>query len=736
MAKANEEHPILDDSKKNAVAEAYIGTQERTFQESALVFDSYLKPYNPDDLVRKWGDYRIYEQMRNDDQISVALQLKKDLVVGSGWTINTEKEENEDIATDIYQRLEEDPEVAFDEQLEELIDSAYVYGLALSEKIFQFRDDNSLTFKELKTRHPGSFILHTDERGNMIRYEQQGPKASIDVNPKSLIHYINNRQFQNPYGRSDLRPAHSAWIAKNQFVAYYATFGEKFASPIPVARYDRKVPRDKVLEVFNVIKSFMQKTAMAVPKDFEIEFLQSKSTGEVYTKGIDMFNMFMGRALVIPDLLGFSGGNTNTGGAFSLGKAQMNVFFKHIAKRRRLIERIVNRHIIEPLVIWNYGFLDGYPKFSFLPISDDDATEFAKSFLEAVKGKVYKPSDDEINHFRSLIKFPEGEVDRYEEVSKTQGQGFDSEEEEEGEQEASGSGEAGGSKDAKDKEGGAADKEKKEFAVFKQVDGDFHKKVNFKVIKSQLESTEARIIAEATPIIDSIFQDIYAQIEKKKILEGSGGHPDRIDSIKIKNLKALKKIISTNLLSHYRASKSIAKAELFKNKFSQPTTAQEFLDLLEQENFNFIGDWEYNISKSLRQQLINAIKEGRPVSEVIDMLDSETKKASAVSLERYSRTKTTEVMNRARLEQFEESGVVNGFQYSAILDGRTSEICAGLHGKKFKAGTEPVPPLHFNCRSLLIPITIFEEFSPDKSVGKKSIDRFIEDNKGSGFSTK
>jgi hypothetical protein len=39
-----------------------------------------------------------------------------------------------------------------------------------------------------------------------------------------------------------------------------------------------------------------------------------------------------------------------------------------------------------------------------------------------------------------------------------------------------------------------------------------------------------------------------------------------------------------------------------------------------------------------------------------------------------------------------------------------------------------------NCRSLLIPITKYEAFTPSTSVGQKPIDDFIEEKKGTGFS--
>ena len=93
-------------------------------------------------------------------------------------------------------------------------------------------------------------------------------------------------------------------------------------------------------------------------------------------------------------------------------------------------------------------------------------------------------------------------------------------------------------------------------------------------------------------------------------------------------------------------------------------------------------------------------------------------------------------MNKGRVEFFNDSGVVQGYQYSAILDDRTTDICAGLHGKKFRKGEEPIPPMHFNCRSVLIPITAFEEFAPDTQVGEQPIQDFIKNNVGKGFPIK
>ena len=72
---------------------------------------------------------------------------------------------------------------------------------------------------------------------------------------------------------------------------------------------------------------------------------------------------------------------------------------------------------------------------------------------------------------------------------------------------------------------------------------------------------------------------------------------------------------------------------------------------------------------------------------------------------RFARTITNDVYNRAHLDRYEDSGVVDGVQYSAHIDARTSEICMMLNGTIWALGDSEirVPPSHHNCRSGLDP---------------------------------
>jgi len=210
---------------------------------------------------------------------------------------------------------------------------------------------------------------------------------------------------------------------------------------------------------------------------------------------------------------------------------------------------------------------------------------------------------------------------------------------------------------------------------------------------------------------------------------------EKAENVSLKYLGKLQGVLKRQFRRLYQDARVQAIRELNKQEFASPIPADEFLDFLDKETFRFIGEWEYRVTSKAKTELVNAIKDGKPLSEVISVMDNEGRKLSDESLERYARTKSTEVFNKGRKEFFEESGVVSAYQYSAILDNVTSDICSGLHGTIFEKGTEPTPPMHFNCRSVLIPITKYESYDPSKKANDgENIDKFIEENIGDGFS--
>jgi len=82
--------------------------------------------------------------------------------------------------------------------------------------------------------------------------------------------------------------------------------------------------------------------------------------------------------------------------------------------------------------------------------------------------------------------------------------------------------------------------------------------------------------------------------------------------------------------------------------------------------------------------------------------------ASQNSARSLARTVTAGVANQSRVAWSKGMSKKKGVDllevFSAILDSRTSFICASLSGNTYKPGVGPIPPLHRNCRSARYPI--------------------------------
>jgi len=135
------------------------------------------------------------------------------------------------------------------------------------------------------------------------------------------------------------------------------------------------------------------------------------------------------------------------------------------------------------------------------------------------------------------------------------------------------------------------------------------------------------------------------------------------------------------------------------------------------------------MSEEIKKILFNSIKAGKSSNETIsDMAGlfdewqntNEIKDGKLLTpsrLETVLRTGSADAFNVGRLNAFMDpqiEGFVEAFLYSAILDGRTTELCGDeLDGLIIRADDSRVarlnPPNHWNCRSLLVPITAHDE---------------------------
>lgn len=115
--------------------------------------------------------------------------------------------------------------------------------------------------------------------------------------------------------------------------------------------------------------------------------------------------------------------------------------------------------------------------------------------------------------------------------------------------------------------------------------------------------------------------------------------------------------------------------------------------------------------------ILEKLDEGTVGTELADALASDFRRYGQVRTQIIARTESNKAFNWGRRYRFDQSAAVAGYRYSAIIDERTTEICNYLHGFSW-AIDDPgldvhTPPNHFQCRSILVAISKYVNFTFD-----------------------
>lgn len=120
-----------------------------------------------------------------------------------------------------------------------------------------------------------------------------------------------------------------------------------------------------------------------------------------------------------------------------------------------------------------------------------------------------------------------------------------------------------------------------------------------------------------------------------------------------------------------------------------------------------IWDNKDALVKHIKQNLTAGIIRGDSIQKMSRQLKKDLN-VLYYQAERLVRTETNYAMNQGHLKGYEDSGVVEKYEFLAAIDSRTSKLCKNQNGKVYKLSDATVgvnfPPLHPHCRSTVIPV--------------------------------
>lgn len=720
---------------------------EITSSTSPYYLLTQFKPYNPDLLFRQKGNYDIYDDMREDDQIKSILMTKKYLMLGNGYTINLkdEKDPAQIEAKEFIEKcLNEWIEIDFNKSLLEIL-SSMDYGVSFSEVVWQLVD-GKYRIKFIKTRAPHPFLIHQDHQGNITKLEQRvNIKGSIMIEDlTNIILFPYQMEFDNVYGKSDLRSAFEPWQVKKFIKKAWSIYLDRFGMPLALGTFDSATATQEDQNKLQAALDALQtKTSMTVPKDLEIKFLEATRAGEAgYEAALNNYNQQIARSMLMPDLLGLAGEKTG-GGSYSLGQTQYDMFLKTLEWTRLELQRHIQRKIIDPLTRYNFPIED-IPQFTFKPISETVKVESLKTWIELQKTGKYKPSPEEINWARRILGAPEGDVDQ---PDPPPAFGIPPKLGPDGKP-------LGDLEDKKQPDSKKiTEKPDKQENVHRETIMSMgrlrapimaEKKQDFaKVNEDQLNTIET-YSRQASATIASMQEALLETITKGRWIENK--KLDKVADLELKYSDRLRMDIKTGMREMFNLGQKDAKFELKKEvKF-----AMDEEDIYDQVITNapvlastsIVDDLTKKVKVALNAGITQGLATSQIIKQIKQIFEPYNYSIDGALLETTIRTNFLTAYTQSKLAYFApavKSGDIFAYQYSAIMDDRTTELCASLNGKIFRADniSDIECPLHFNCRSTLIPI-LKDEIEEGKIFGASEAEnsqffnesgKFIESNK-------
>lgn len=706
---------------------------------------SQIRPYNPDDLVRKKGGLDVYRNMMTDDQVKAVIAMKVNAILSSGYQIEAASEEvsDEEIKDCVEYCLGDGLEIGSFQRSLMAILSAIIYGFSVTEKIFKRFDSGEYSgkigLKKLKVCPAHSFEIHTDEYNNLVKLRQTtatgSPKDFLGDELKYFIIYTyhaDNSDFENHYGVSDLRAAYRPWFSKDMIIKFLNIFCERFGMGIVTGKYPRTLGKTEVAALENMVKNISAKTGFVVPDGVVFEILESKSRGQAqFIETINMYNAAIARSVLVPNMLGFT---EISSGTYNLGEKHFDLFMMILNNIRAEIEELVNEQIVRCLVDFNFPNVTSYPRFAFKPLTEEDRKRLCELFINAVdKGVVVATKDDE-QYFREVVSFPIRKDDA--EILQRPADRAQQQASVEEKNEADNEPDANTATEKEAPKAEAADGEKpKDYRIIKEFDdvrilrkmNSVEKKVNFEKISKFLDGQQFEVATELGKLITKMKDELISTVIRRKIVDDRNAA--EIEKLDLKYLGDMRLLWKDVLRKAFKDGKAQAREMLPKSYAAAPSVGnlppKEALAFFERKAFWLTGAERDYILNKVKPLLYDGIKSGMTTEDVVYNLEQffeqyevqqrdNTGKLKPIEdiegrLDTVVRTNYMDAYNQGNLSMFQEaSDIVPAYEYSAILDGRVTDVCSELDGLVFKANnpiwSKITPPNHFNCRSLLIPV--------------------------------
>ncbi len=381
------------------------------WSETTIYSTRDFPKYNPDDLLSRKG-YGIYRKMMTDEQVKAVVRFKRDAITSRDWYFECEHDdltpEEKDERIEFFCKAANGIRGSWLDAMNGIMSAMY-HGFSMTEKVYRVEDTEygpRIVPDKLRLRPFDTFYFYTDTHGSIIRIVQKLEGTEQDIDADKFIHYVQNPDYDEHYGSSELREAYRAWFSKDITIRMQNIYLERMASGfIWVAPKEGKslsASSTEYAQLQKVLTNISTKTALILPSGMELNVVHPSNT-DAYERAISQADKAIAKALLVPNLMGIS--EQGQTGSYSQSQTQLEAFLWTLDADATRLEEILNEQLFKEVGDLNYG--DGYyPKFRFKPVSDAKKMEIVRTWQSLVQAGAVEVTETDEAHLRELLDIP------------------------------------------------------------------------------------------------------------------------------------------------------------------------------------------------------------------------------------------------------------------------------------------------------------------------------------------
>ena len=642
------------------------------------------------------------------------------------------------------------------------------FGFCLFEQVYKVDENGMITLRKLAFRKQETIEKWETEKWSPgVTQSLPTPKTNgenkgetnISIPAAKLLRFTFNQEWTNYEWTSLLRPIYQNYFAIDKLYRYDLIRAERASLPVPTIKLPKEASKTDRAEAAKIVKNIRthEQSGVVLPspdRSFEYTQVHGKDGVEILNSvkvhHEEIFRMWLAQFLLLWSAWSWW--------SYSLSEDQSDLFLLSLQYIAKYVCDIMNEYIVKRLVSFNFDGVEEMPKLCFEKIWWIDY----KKLTEAIKLWTdwwFITTDFDLESFiRTQMWLPKKQETEEEEQGPGKKEKIKKEvtkkddEDNDDEDEADADEIEKESKKASEHTCWWFDKEYMSFSELFDYDlilklqkevktaddlADLKKKglkFNNRDLYSRRPLTFAerkvnrRSIEKKMKEFEQVLKDAldqYSEKMQKDLLIQVKKAVDKNDIKAIWNISSKHKWTIAAILTDIQKQmfefwKQLAAWEIGKKT---PLTNNDIRAAMKIQNDAVIAKLTSDIDNAAKRTVVELtqknganiknVTSAAAVAAVSQVTDKIIQKATA-NLNTLAITGAINTWRTTVFERYPEE--VHWFQYSAILDGKTTNICLSLDGRVVKAWSREYydysPPRHHNCRSIWVAILKTEIFKP------------------------